>query len=276
MNLYSLINEDTKSLKDKELNDYLLHASPYLMDYENKPDNRKHTLQEFKRELGNWMITETDTSDSMCSLCSSENMMYNEKEALLICQDCGNTSEYQDGGLTFKESVDTQVLGKYSYKRMNHFNEWLVQFQGCEKTEIPDSVIQLIKEELRKTKVTNITNKKMRSILKKLNLGKYYENISIINHMVTGKQPPNLDSELIDRLRLMFQEIQNPFNNHCPSERKNFLSYSFVLYKFCELLGKDEYLVHFPLLKSRDKLRVCDSIWKKICNDLEWEYIPTI
>ena len=59
-------------------------------------------------------------------------------------------------------------------------------------------------------------------------------------------------------------------------ERKNFLSYSYVLFKFCELLGEDEYLQYFPLLKSKEKLYQQDLIWKKICTDLLWEFIPTV
>ena len=52
----------------------------------------------------------------------------------------------------------------------------------------------------------------------------------------------------------MFQQIQIPFSNNCPPNRKNFLSYAYVLHKFCELLEYD-YLLHiFPLLKSREKL----------------------
>jgi hypothetical protein len=49
-----------------------------------------------------------------------------------------------------------------------------------------------------------------------------------------------------------------------------------VLYKFCELLGEDQYLQCFPLLKSKEKLYQQDSIWKLICSDLRWEFIPTI
>ena len=74
----------------------------------------------------------------------------------------------------------------------------------------------------------------------------------------------------------MFQQIQNPFDKHCPEERKNFLSYSYVLYKFCELLSEDEYLPCFPLLKSKEKLYQQDVIWKKICKELQWEFIATI
>ena len=78
------------------------------------------------------------------------------------------------------------------------------------------------------------------------------------------------------KLRLMFTEIQGPFERNCPEERKNFLSYSYVLYKFCELLGEDKYLPCFPLLKSKEKLKQQDSIWRGIAKDLHWEYIPTI
>jgi hypothetical protein len=74
----------------------------------------------------------------------------------------------------------------------------------------------------------------------------------------------------------MFAEIQEPFQRNKPPERKNFLSYSFTLYKFCELLGEDSMLVYFPLLKSNEKLYKQDQIWKKICKDLRWEFIPSI
>ena len=64
--------------------------------------------------------------------------------------------------------------------------------------------------------------------------------------------------------------------NNCPENRKNFLSYSYVLHKFCELLELDELLSHFPLLKSREKLQQQDKIWECICNDLKWQYIPSV
>ena len=75
---------------------------------------------------------------------------------------------------------------------------------------------------------------------------------------------------------MMFKEIQTPFIKNCPEERKNFLSYSYVLHKFCELIELDHLLTYFPLLKSREKLQQQDKIWEKICRDLEWQYIPSI
>ena len=42
------------------------------------------------------------------------------------------------------------------------------------------------------------------------------------------------------------------------------------------LLDKDEYLPYCRLLKSREKLQEHDEVWKQICVDLKWQYIPTV
>ena len=81
---------------------------------------------------------------------------------------------------------------------------------------------------------------------------------------------------LEDKLRLMFHKIQAPFEKVKPAHRKNFLSYSFTLYKFCELLGEDEYLPCFPLLKSKEKLYIQDRIWEAICHELQWQFIRSV
>ena len=93
---------------------------------------------------------------------------------------------------------------------------------------------------------------------------------------LSGLPPPVIDRDTEDKLRKMFRMIQIPFENHRPKDRINFLSYSFVLHKFCQLLELDEFIKCFPLLKSRDKLRQQDNIWKGICTDLKWEYYPSI
>lgn len=93
---------------------------------------------------------------------------------------------------------------------------------------------------------------------------------------ITGVPNPHLSPELEEKLKNMFKEIQVPFLKYSPLNRKNFLSYSYVLHKFIQLLGKDEYLKYFPLLKSRDKLHQQEQIWKNICKDLGWTFIPSI
>ncbi len=55
----------------------------------------------------------------------------------------------------------------------------------------------------------------------------------------------------------------------------DFLNYYYTIYKLCELLGQTQYLPYFPMLKDRDKRIEQDEIWKKICMELNWDFIPT-
>jgi hypothetical protein len=116
----------------------------------------------------------------------------------------------------------------------------------------------------------------MREILKKLNRSKYYEHATHILSRLNGNPPPTITPEIEEKIRTMFQEIQAPFLLYCPDDRTNFLSYSYILFKFFELLELDEYKVYFPLLKSRDRLIAHDQIWKKICEYLRWEFVQSV
>jgi hypothetical protein len=167
----------------------------------------------------------------------------------------------------------------FSYKRINHLNEWLNQIQGKETTEIPEEIYDKILLEIKKQRITNmaeLTYDKVKQILKQLKVHKYYEHIPHIIHRLNGLPMPNFSQELEEKLRTMFKQIQTPFLKHSPPKRKNFLSYSYVLHKFLQLLEKDDYLVFFQLLKSRDKLALQDKIWQKICEEVQWQFIPSL
>jgi hypothetical protein len=194
------------------------------------------------------------------------------------CSKCGMIEYILGNELGFKEEQEMEKNVVYSYKRENHFNEWISQFQAKESTSVPDIVVEQLRAEFKKQKIkdlSEITHEKVKTLLKKLNWAKYYEHVPYISTILNGIQPPTMPQALEDKLRLMFHKIQAPFEKHKPANRKNFLSYSFVLYKLCELLGEDDYLPCFPLLKSREKLYIQDQIWEKMCNELQWEFIKT-
>ena len=124
--------------------------------------------------------------------------------------------------------------------------------------------------------MSKLTPKKLRDILKKLDKNKYYEHVPHIINRLNGLPPPTISREMEEELRRMFKEIEETFIKYCPKNRKNFLSYSYVLHKFFQLLELDEFLACFELLKSREKLHQQDLIWKKICEELRWEFIPSV
>jgi Poxvirus Late Transcription Factor VLTF3 like len=213
-----------------------------------------------------------------CPKCRLE-MVCIQHDSVTVCPGCG----YQESLLVEQNRPLLRQPNKeashFSYKRINHFREWCSQVQGKESTDIPEEIFEQILQEIKKEKIQDtrkITYNKMREILKRLRVNKYYEHINYIINRINGVPTPHFSLELEDKLCSMFKEIQGPFLKYCPKDRKNFLSYSYVLYKLFQILGKNEYLKFFQLLKSREKLSVQDQIFKKICEDLGWPFYPSL
>lgn len=213
-----------------------------------------------------------------CPICFVE-MLLNNNTGILICPNCGTTENIiiDSDKPSFKEPP--KEMTSFCYKRINHLNEFLAQFQAKETTDIPEDVYNEILMEIKKERITNmahITPEKMRIILKKIKKNDYYEHIPYIINQLNGLPAPVIAPEIEEIIRGMFKAIQIPFEKYCPHKRKNFLSYNYVMYKFFELLELDEYLDCFQLLKSRTKLHQQDLIWKNICNDLNWQFIKSL
>jgi hypothetical protein len=212
----------------------------------------------------------------ICDKCSGEWIQVDHK-GLVICNGCGIQKHFlvEHEKPSYKEPPKEVCF--YAYKRINHFREILAQFQAKETTQIPDEVIRDIKEQIKKERITlkHMTNKKAKDILKKLGYNKYYEHIPFIKDKL-GIKPPIMSPELEDKLCNLFMEIQKPYAKHCPDDRVNFLNYYYVLYKMCELLDEHTFLPFFPMLKDPVKRIEQDEIWKKICKELNWEFVPTI
>jgi hypothetical protein len=295
-------SELIKNMDASEKTDYYLDNGLLLNEYysgnTNKVKSNKGVLGYFKEEskedeintniIGNYMMNIDDkfivdsqqniVSSDKCKLCNSS-MIYALLNSELICKQCGYTEPIIINSDKTSYKDPPREASYFAYKRINHFNEWLAQFQAKETTEISEEVYSNIYKEIQKNvnlDISNITSKQVREILKKLEYNKYYEHIPNIINVLNGKKAPSLTRKEEEHLRSLFKDIQLPFSNNCPSDRKNFLSYSYVLHKFCELLEYDYLLPHFPLLKSREKLLQQDKIWKLICKELQWQYIASI
>ena len=221
--------------------------------------------------------TNKDIFDN-CMMCNIE-MLLNNNTGQLTCPNCGFIENIivDSDKPSFKEPP--KEMTSFCYKRINHLNEFLAQFQAKETTDIPESVYNDIIMEIKKERIKNmavITPDKMRTILKKIKKNDYYEHIPYIINQLNGLPAPVIAPEIEEIIRGMFKAIQIPFEKYCPFKRKNFLSYNYVMYKFFELLELDEYLTCFQLLKSRTKLHQQDQIWKNICKDLNWQYINSL
>lgn len=222
-------------------------------------------------------MNNVNDSSFVCDACG-EDMKISINDATVSCPHCGfHKLILMDSDKPSYKDPPREV-SYYAYKRINHFNEWLAQFQAKETTEIPEEVFDNIQAQLKKERIhaSSLNRSKIREILKKLKYNSFYEHVPHILSRLNGHTAPIMDREMEEKLRYLFKEIQPSFQKHCPAERSNFLSYSYVLYKLCELLELDDFLHCFPLLKNRDKLYAQDKIWEKICKDLQWEFIRSI
>jgi len=309
------INENIKALKHKK-KDYFLDNSKYIFDYfENKKNisnvesnnntesSKKTKILEaffklnkdvpnsvtenknnniFQKYLSNIDESFIDinsfvVSTDVCQGCHKGELIPMDDEGVLICNNCSQNFQYliENEKPSYKEPPKEVCF--YAYKKINHFKEILAQFQGKETTQIPQEVIENLKQQIKKERIDlkKITYYETKALLKKLGYNKYYEHINFIKDKL-GIKPPIISQELEETLCNFFIEIQYPYAKHCPDYRVNFLHYYYVLYQLFELLGEKQYLPEIPMLKDREKLIEQDSIWKKICEELDWEFIPTV
>jgi hypothetical protein len=270
--------EDSDNSGDSECEseaDFVSSDSP-----SNLQDSKSKLYNQYMSFIQKDFIEESAYVDKMdvCEVCNSE-LLLNQNMGTLICQVCG----VQDFILIDSDKPSykdpPKEMTSFCYKRINHLNEFLAQFQAKETTEIDEDIYNEILVEIKKERINNmaeLTPEKLRIILRKIKRNDYYEHIPYIINQLNGLPPPVISPEVEEIIRNMFKEVQIPFDLYCPPKRKNFLSYNFVLYKFFELLELDEYLKNFQLLKSPTKLYQQDRIWKNICTYLSWEFIPSL
>jgi hypothetical protein len=295
-------------LLQKRKLDYFLDNSKYIFDYfENKKkisqgeitnkntmlnsffkiNNSEKIMDSTNNNIFSKYLSNIDDSflnmdefvqqSDICNYCFKGELIPMDDEGVLICNVCFRNIKYliENDKPSYKEPPKEVCF--YAYKKINHFKEILAQFQGKETTLIPIEVIDNLKNQIKKERIhiQSLTYNDTKLLLKKLGYNKYYEHINFIKDKL-GIKPPIISQELEDTLCNFFIEIQYPYAKHCPDYRVNFLHYYYVLYKLFELIGETSYLKEIPLLKDREKLIEQDTIWSKICFELNWEFIPTI
>ena len=304
--LYDIKEEIYKN--KKKIKDYYLNNSRFIFDYfENKKEITNGTnkttilnsffkvndktfdenaltrandnnVQKFFTNLDQTFINISDYTyaTDICQSCNKGEMIPVEHEGIMVCNVCAKQVTYliENEKPSYKEPPKEACF--YAYKRINHFKEILAQFQAKETTQIPEEVLENIKQQLNKERIplSKFTNSKAKEVLKKLGYNKYYEHIPFIKDKL-GIKPPTMTPELEETLCNLFMEIQGPYAKFCPDDRVNFLNYYYTVYKLCELLEKNEFLSYFPMLKDKEKRIEQDDIWKKICEELNWVFIPT-
>lgn len=214
-----------------------------------------------------------------CNECKEKRNIIIEKilcqsDGCYVCKKCGETEHIIMESETPSHKELSNEKQKYPYKKINHLREKLNQFQSKESADVPEDICNIVRNDLRKKRIRfeNCIPPEVKSILKKHRLTNYYEHLQQIYCKISGTVPITLSRDTEETVINMFQAMQESFRRHCPVDRSNFLSYSYVLNKIFRILDMKEHAKYFGLLKSKEKLREQDIIWKKICKDMDWKF----
>ena len=227
---------DNTQKYQSDMAEYIMKCMPYMNQHTDETEeisntdnvfNVKETVGLKRKDIFTDYLIEVEkqnisrkivkTADK-CKTCPDSNLLHFHDTSDLVCDSCGAIIDCLiSEELTYREEQETsEKVVNYSYKRENHFNEWLSQFQAQELTNIPEEVIEQLRSELKKIKIKkleDITHVKIRGLLKKLKLNKYYEHVPYITNILNGIKPPNMPQELEECLRMMFKDIQKPFGD---------------------------------------------------------------
>ena len=162
--------------KTKLLNSFFKIKSEEVSIQNNE---NKNNIQKYLSNLDesfidiNKFIFETD----ICQFCKKGELIPIDHEGIMVCNNCYKHIQYlvENEKPSYKEPPKEACF--YAYKRINHFREILAQFQAKETTQIPEEVLENIKNQIKKERIElkNLTNKKAKEILKVINNIEIYD-----------------------------------------------------------------------------------------------------
>ena len=275
-----LDNPELKSVEKK----ISLKEQMHRLNQQNRVNSHEYTMKFYPnlvRDIDKTKFDESARAPNVCRSCSGEIIEIENSQC--ICEDCGMVDQI---GMSMNpannlnwEDMQNAPGRQYTYRRLNHFREYMRQIQGQSRATIPDLIYTELKEEFRKVRMPahKINPRRVKVKLKKIGRSKYYEHIeSIAARLSSTYKPIRIDPVHEEKLCLMFVQLENPFENikHMVNrDRKNFFSYPFAFFKLNELNGWDEYNRSCSLLKSTELINKQDIWWKLVMIELGWQVI---
>jgi predicted RNA-binding Zn-ribbon protein involved in translation (DUF1610 family) len=259
---------------------YLLKAGPSLIRYMNGSAATQHEcfVSYVKScaplHIPSEELIDRSTHDTWCYDCRCEKVITTPDSASYVCPRCGDTTlvTTESERPSFKDPPTDN--SSQDYDRIGHFRDWLMYKQGRENTRFAPELFPTLEEEIAKEGITNrstITHEQVHRWLKKNSargFNRYFEHVPLIHYKLTGICPKRMTREQEMYLCDMFIRVQPAYEKHKPSNRKSCISYSYLLRKFCELLGYDDWVEEFRLVKDRSTLYELDTVWRLICEEL--------
>lgn len=238
----------------------------------------QHLLDLAFNDLDNLLASERPVaceSRSNCIACGGGRLSYAGSDSShpgsVVCDSCGVV---QPGIVFFDTMYGRDISHKSSnYKRIHHWHERISQLLLME-SQIPHDQMLAIAERLCDGTYTVINKDAVRAVLRSLNMQLYIEKWIQIIYRCTRIAPPIPGNILVHKLDEMFQDLQEPFECFRTESRKNFLNYNYVFCRLFQRLNCTQFCMFFPLIKSKQKLKLLDEMWVHMADSLKWPIKP--
>jgi hypothetical protein len=222
-----------------------------------------------------------------CTDCNTK-MEIDSIASELYCKNCGMCQDlygtvFEDDQFYCQEGQRTKHA---TYDPAKHCRFWVERIQARETTEIPESVLQRIRECITCDKITNknrITCIQIRRYLRRTHNTKYNEHVPLIRKLITSIIPPQLNDHEMQLINIYFDKVIHIFDEIKPPEKTNCPYHPYFIYKIIEQILKNNthrirkgQILACIHLQSCSTLVTNDQLWAPICDRIpEFSYIPT-
>ena len=297
-----LDNQHFYTMEFSDLVESNKNSSPQKISFMTK----KETSKDVKKNIGSLYIeilkkydidykeleelTKIQKKDMKICSCKSVDFIMNSDQNLEICENCGRQEEKSYKSLSFKDISRVNLSNKYTYERRVHFKDCMNQYQGKQNSSIDKSIYKDLETQFelhgllnggpatpRKTRFENVTKEHVLLFLKETNHSKYYEDVVLIYHKMTGKKVDDI-SHLENQLMEDFDKISNLYDKDFKFtgkiDRKSFINTQYVLF---QLLRRHKYPCKkedFNMLKTLDRKSFHDDIVRELFESLNFNFTP--
>jgi hypothetical protein len=243
-----------------------------------------------------------DTID-LCSYCPScentdEDLFEIDEFNRKTCLSCSTQQYAIEAGITHRDYTRVNIVGKFIYNRVLHFQDCIKQYQGKQNCKISQKLYQDLDAKFvayrllidgmnedgtplpNHIRYSKITRNHIMMFLKELRYTKHYENVNLIYFTLTNKRVDDI-SHLEDRLVDDFKELVSLYDDihgkDKPEEldRKNFMNVQYLLFQLLRRHGHPCKIDNFTILKTVDRKLFHDTICKNLFDKLGWKFTPT-
>jgi hypothetical protein len=229
-----------------------------------------------------------------CESCDNDDptkFEMDDSNKKVTCLECSTQLNTIETGRTHQDYNRVNIVGKFVYNRVLHFQDCIKQFQGKQNCKIPDRLYDdlnakfkayrlLVDSDNFHVRYSRITIQHILMFLKELKYTKHYENVNVIYYALTNKRVADishLENKLVEDFKELVYLYDSLHSKDKPEQldRKNFMNVQYLLFQLLRRHGYPCKVDDFSILKTTDRKLFHDTICGNLFEKLGWNFTPT-